>query len=378
MATGKYGFSEESAIVKVTSDGVDLNSIWKEVNDALSIYNEERSKLVSLLSYPTTRVADAVPQAQGELEPEEASEFGEPKSARVDVEGLKVGYKFRDYDLATRATWKYLRDADARQVEGLFAQIIDGFNRKTQKTILGRLFDPVQQENEFQNPVYGLYNGDGMIPPSYMGHTFDGTANHYVASGASVIDASDVEDAARLVTAKGYGRTPGSKLLLLVNPQEAERVRSWRAGEESRPMEGMETAGPIAKWDFIPSEAAPAYLLPDNIVGAVAPGQFNGLPVLGSYGELFVIQSEFVPAGFFAVVATGGPNSDLNPVAFRQHPSAAYQGLRLIPGPVPAYPLQESIFSQGFGVGVRHRGAAVCVQVTPGSTYTAPSILKWR
>ncbi|MFF8323304.1 hypothetical protein ACH49M_03270 [Rhodococcus qingshengii] len=373
------GFSEESAIVKVSADGVDLNSIWAEQQLALSIYNEERDAIRQLLSYPTTSAADAVPQSTSDLEFEEASEFGVPQSARIPNEALKVGYTIRDFDMATRSTWKYLRDADSRQIEALFASIIEADNRKVNTSILGRLFDPAQRENDFQNPVYGLYTGtDGITPPPYLGKTFPENTNHYIASGAPVIDSSDVEDAARMVTSKGYGRKTGSKVLLLVNPQEAEDVRSWRAGEESRAKYGAELAGPIAKWDFIPSLGAPAYLQPDNVVGAVAPAEFNRLPVLGSYGELLVIQSEFIPAGYFTVVATGGPSSDLNPVAFRQHTNTAYHGLRLFPGTVPAYPLQESFFARQFGVGVRHRGAAVCAQITTGTTYSAPSLLKWR
>ncbi|MFJ7624000.1 hypothetical protein ACIQYZ_34990 [Rhodococcus erythropolis] len=372
------GFSEESAIVKVSADGVDLNDIWAEQQSVLSIYNEERSAITQLLSYPTTRPADAVPQSTSDLEFEEASEFGVPQSARIPNEGLKVGYTIRDFDMATRSTWKFLRDADSRQIEALFASIIEADNRKVSTSILGRLFDPAQRENEFQNPVYGLYTGtDGITPPSYLGKTFPANTNHYIASGAPVIDSSDVEDAARMVTSKGYGRKTGSRVLLLVNPQEAEDVRSWRAGEPSRAEYAGEPA-PVAKWDFIPSLGAPAYLQPDNVVGAVAPAEFNQLPVLGSYGELLVIQSEFIPAGYFTVVATGGPSSDLNPVAFRQHTNTAYHGLRLFPGTVPAYPLQESFFSRQFGVGVRHRGAAVCVQITTGTTYSAPPLLKWR
>lgn len=373
------GYSEESAIVKVSADGVDLNSIWAEQQLALSIYNEERDAIRQLLSYPTTRAGDAVPQSTSDLEFEEASEFGVPKSAQIPNEGRKVGYTRVDFDIASRSTWKFLRDADARQIEMLFASIIEADNKKVNTSILARLFDPAQRENDEYIPVYGLYTGnDEITPPPYLGKTFAANTSHYIASGAPVIDSSDVEDAARMVMEKGYGRKAGSKLLLLVNPQEAEEVQSWRAGEETRAKYGSEPFAPVAKRDFIPSASAPAYLQPDNLIGEAAPGEFNGLPVLGSYGELLVIQSEFIPAGYFTVVATGGPSSDLNPVAFRQHTNTAYHGLRLIPGRVPAYPLQDSFFARCFGVGVRHRGAAVCVQITTGTTYSAPPLLKWR
>ena len=61
---------------------------------------------------------------------------------------------------------------------------------------------------------------------------------------------------------------------------------------------------------------------------------------------------------------SGGPGSPNNPVAVRQHPNPAYQGLRVIPGHWANYPLIESFFARSVGVGVRHRGAAAVVQVT--------------
>jgi len=57
------GYMDESAIVKVTADGVDLGTIWTEVQTTLGIYNEERSAVAALVSYPTTLPADAVPQS---------------------------------------------------------------------------------------------------------------------------------------------------------------------------------------------------------------------------------------------------------------------------------------------------------------------------
>ncbi|WP_068433325.1 hypothetical protein [Piscicoccus intestinalis] len=73
-------------------------------------------------------------------------------------------------------------------------------------------------------------------------------------------------------------------------------------------------------------------------------------------------------------MATSGANSDRNPLAFRQHVRREYQGLRQIPGPNGQYPLAESYYSRGFGVGVRHRGAAAVMQVTASTTYTPPSL----
>ena len=277
------GYMDESAIVKVTADGVDLNSIWIEVQAALKVYNEERAAVAALVSYPTTLPADAVPQSLSSINFEEASEYGVPQGARLPNEALKVGYTLRDFDLASRATWKFLRDSDSRQVEALFASVIEADNRKVNTSILGRLFDPTQKSNEYENPVYGLYTGtDGITPPPYLGREFLSTTSHYIASGGTVIDSSDVEDAARLVTTKGYGRQAGSKLLLLVNPAEAEEVQTWRAGKPNGADPNAANAI-VAKHDYVPSAGAPAYLEPYGvIVGQPVAADYNKLPVLGS------------------------------------------------------------------------------------------------
>src|SRR5262245_13622103 len=101
---------------------------------------------------------------------------------------------------------------------------------------------------------------------------------------------------------------------------------------------------------------------------------YNGLQVWGSYASALLIQSPFVPKGYVAVVASGGPDSDNNPVGMRQHSNPSYQGLRHIPGHWAGYPLQDSFFARGFGVGVRHRGAAVVTQIKVAGGYVSPVI----
>jgi hypothetical protein len=52
----------------------------------------------------------------------------------------------------------------------------------------------------------------------------------------------------------------------------------------------------------------------------------------------------------------------------------SYRGLLSIPGKTPGYPLQDSFWSRTIGVGVRHRGAAVCTQIKGDGDYVAPRI----
>lgn len=367
-AEGGYN-TEGDILVNTTADGVDLNVIWAEVAEVVKAWNAERSALTSLLAFNTTNTADAIPQSRSVDSFEEASEFGEPESMRPPGDYHLMGYTFKDYDKASRWTWKYLRDSTAEQVRAVANYALEADNKLTTGSILQRLFDPAQGANEWAHPVYGLYNGDAMVPPAYLGKDFAAAHQHYLVSESDTIDSGDLESAVRKVTEHGYGMEANSRLLALMNPAQAEVVSTFKAGE-------LNATGVIAKHDYIPSAGAPAYLQPQNIVGQVAPESFNGLKVQGSYGPVWVIQSDFIPVGYFAVVATYGANSPDNAIGFREHPLRQYQGLRTIPGVQPGYPLQDAYFQRSFGVGVRRRGQACVTQIKAAGNYVAPVIPK--
>lgn len=364
---GKGISASGDVLVNVTADGVDLQVVWAEIRDALAIYNAERSTLARLLSYPTTLAADAVAQVSSTNESfDKASEFGIPTALREPADYLKMGFEFHDFDKATRFTWKFLREATAEQVSAQITRIFEADNRLVNGTILNRLFSPVARHNEWGHTCFGLWNGtDGYAPPPYLGRKFDTNVTHYLTTQSATLDSADIEDAIRLLKIKGYGLQVGQQLLILANQDDAEHMTAWRAGVEY-------ATGKTPKFDFIPSAAMPAYLSNETVHGAIPPADYNGLRVWGSYADAWLALSNYIPAGYVVVVCTGGLDSDINPVGVRQHVNASYHGLRHIPGHWQNYPLIESFFARGFGVGVRNRGAAVVVQVTESATYTAP------
>ena len=300
---------------------------------------------------------------------EEATEFGEPRAIREAPTVLKLGYTFRDFDKATRFTWKALRAMTSEQVASSVSRILEMDNRLVKGAVLRRLFGPTTVLNDWNIECYGLWSGDSMVPPPYLGKTFDSSHSHYLTSQSTVIDSQDIEAMLHHVREHGYGDGPGTQMLIFAHPDDvdAAALTSWRAGVEYR------TGGPLPKYDFIPSALMPAWISDEQIHGPIPNADYNGLQVHGSYAGALLIQSNIVPKGYVAVVASGGLDSTCNPVGFRQHSNTSYQGLRQIPGRGP-YPLQDSFFARGFGVGVRHRGAAVVGQITTGSTYASPTI----
>jgi hypothetical protein len=224
--------------------------------------------------------------------------------------------------------------------------------------------------------VYPLYNGDAMIPPPYKQTIHTAPHSHYLVSntandgslGYTLIDSQDVEDMYAQLAHHGYNRENGSTIILLVNTRESKEIRKWRANVANN-------HGAIATFDFIPASNQPTIIIPNEqgLLGVRPPETWNGLPVIGSYGNILIIEEDYIPAGYSLMFASGGSADAQNLVGFREHANPAYRGLRLLPGNQQRYPLIDSYYSRGFGTGVRQRGAGVVMQFGPGTTYAIPA-----
>ena len=225
--------TEGDALVQVLADGTDLNAMWAELRNVLSAWNKERSAIAQLLAYGTTNTADAVPQSILDESFEEASEFGVPTSLRVPSEYLLLGYTLNDYDRATRFSWKALRSMTAEQVRASVDGILAADNKLVNGLIMRRLFDNTHGENEWGHTTYGLWSGDGVVPPDWAGKTFTGDHTHYLASGSTDLDSSDLEAAFDHIVQHGYAENLPSQLLVFMHPDEAKVVSTFRAGVEN-------------------------------------------------------------------------------------------------------------------------------------------------
>jgi len=363
------GYSTEADVVTQTADGRDLNAMWDEFQATLEVWNQARSALVALFTFPVASLIEDVPQV-GESTFEEASEFGVPKSVRPELAFFSLGYDFKDYDLATRYTWKFLRDADARQVEAIHQQALNADNRLVFRKIMEALFDSANRTAEIRKQnvtVYALYNADGTVPPAYKGATFTGAHTHYMSSGAVLIDSDDVEDMYDNIAEHGYGIENGTQFVAMMPKALIREVRKWRFGVENN-------NGAIANYDFIPAANQPALIVPNEagLLGAQPPSSWNGLPVIGSYAGILIVEESYIPDNYILMLATGGAGDLQNPVGFREHANTAYRGLRLLPGNQQRYPLVDGFYARGFGTGIRQRAGAAIMQVTAGA-YATPT-----
>jgi hypothetical protein len=366
------GIQDSGTVARVTetADGVSIATLWQEFTDVTRVWNEHRLALSDLTSYRTTVLADAVPQRMTSDEFEIADEYSIPKAMSQDG-FLLLGYGYDDHDLRTAFTWKFLRDSTAEQVRQFLNRAFDADASLQARQVFGRMLDPTEGMNSEGHRIYGLFNGtDGVTPPPYFGKSFSANHSHYLVSQADVVDSLDIEEQISMVREHGYGTQPGSQLITFVHPLESEAIQGFRAGVESRP--GL--APPKAKYDFLPSASAPPRVQMGTIVGQVAPTNFGGLPIAGSYGPTWICETPYMPAGYVVTLASGGSNSPSNPIALREHPKPDYQGLRLLPGNWVGYPLQDAFFTRGLGSGTRHRGAACVTQIKASGTYDIPSL----
>lgn len=364
------GYGTEGDIVWTTDDGVDLNALWSEAQQALAVWNQGRGKLVDILTYQVTNEIESVPQV-GEATFELASEFGEPEGERLKIGYFQLGFDFADYDRATRFTWKALRDMDARQVRAVHNALLQADERLVFKQVMAAIYDNRNRETDIRNKaykVYPLYNADGTVPPKFRGNTFTSTHSHYMVSGNAIIDSEDLEDAYENIAEHGYTIEAGTQIVCLMNRKQLKEVRHFRMGVENN-------NGKIANYDFIPSRNQPSQFLdsPAGLLGSLPPDTWNGLHVYGSYGDILLIEEPFTPDGYFMMFGTGGAGNLQNLVGLREHKNPIYRGLRILPGNDQRYPLIESYYTRAFGTGIRQRAGAVVMQIKAAGAYEIPT-----
>lgn len=360
------GYNEVEDIITETRDGFPLSGMWQEFQRVIRMWNAQRDSLTNLLTFNVTTPIEGV-RYPVEQDFQEATEFGEPTGIRLGPP-LRHGYPFKWYDLAIRYTWQFLADATSAQLVALNNTALEADNRLVFTRVLQRLFSPTTVTADIDGDnvnVYGFYNGDSQIPPKWKTNTFTSPHNHYVTTNDSAMDSADIDDLIGLVTEHGYSQLRGYRIVLLVNEAEADVIRTF----------STQNVTPD-KFTFIPSNAPlGGIMMPQNggILGAPQMTQFPGLVTIGSYGPALIVQEEYIPSGYVVCFATGGEDNIGNPVGIRQHESAQLQGLRLVKGRTPDYPLIDSYYVHGLGCGCRHRGAGAILQVVNSASYTPPS-----
>lgn len=362
----EQGTNERADLLVESADGVDLNSIWNEIQQTLSMWNSQRDTLLSHLTFSVTSEIDTV-AVPSEVDFEEASEYGQPVGIR-GFASFNRGYDFKFYDIAIRYTWLYLANASANQIRNQANMALEADNRLIFNRVMKTLFNPANRagiaDQNIPVTVYKFYNGDGEVPPKYKTNTFLGTHTHYSTTqnlaGAATLTSVTLDKLEDDFIQHGYTPANGTKLVLLVNRQEGSIMRQWKVATG-------------AKYDFIPSSnyGGGVVMAPNSGIIARPEGELPGQ--FGTYGPFHLVEEDYVVPGYIVLLGSGGPDSLNNPIGIREHKNAALRGLTLISPARSDYPLTDSFYRRGFGTGVRQRGAGFIVQITNSTTYTVPA-----
>lgn len=370
--TQPQGFHAESDVIRTTTDGISTTELFAEFTRVLAALRNQRQPLVDLLTYTVTNPYERIPQAGSSANFEKASEYGVPVAVRTGVTYYSLGFAFDWYDTGARYTWKYLAEASAEQVRSVFDTVLEGDQRLVFLEVMRTLYRNTNRLaviNDEQFNVYTFYNADGTVPPTVGTNTFSGSHNHFVTSGAATITSGDLDEAQDDLASHGYSVANGNVILHLVNKQESATIRTFKSIYN----------GGSARWDFIPAQGTPNFLLPvqlqTNQNGVPQPpNTYRGFKVLGQYGDGLILENDYFPAGYVVTTATGGAENLTNPIGIREHARPELRGLRIVKGRSDDYPLQDSYWQRGFGTGVRQRGATYVMQITANASYAVPSV----
>lgn len=358
------GYNERGDVITETTDGFPLNRMWDEFQRTIRMWNSQRDALTNLLTFNVTTMIEGV-RYPIEQDFEEASEYGEPKGIRLGP-SFRMGYGFKWWDLAIRYTWMFLAEATQSQLQALNNTALEADNRLLFTRVMRQVFNSTTLTADIDGEsvnVYPFYNGDTMVPPKWKNTTHTTGHNHYLESGGTIVDSSDIDDIQNHLTHHGYMSIRGYRLVLMVNAQEGATIRSFSRADGD-------------KYDFIPSSnvGGGLYIPPNSgIIGAPPIANLPGLMSIGTYGQFTIVEEDYIPAGYVFGFATGGELNIGNPVGIRQHENSSLQGLRLVKGRDNDYPLIDSFYLHGMGTGVRHRGAGVVMEIGNGGTYSIPS-----
>jgi hypothetical protein len=360
------GYNALADVFGTTADGRSFADLYAELQAASELANEQTQTFISMFAQRTTDPVVSVLQdlSSGSDIWEAASEYGVPTSSRELFSTINCGATFKWYDARWAATWQYLADASAAEIQAsanaIFAANQDHVFNEVMATIFANANRSVT--NKKTGAVYDVFafaNGDGWVPPNYNGNTFSGSHTHFRTSGAASITSGDLDEIIADLKSHGYGPENGTQIVIWLNVTEMDVVKTFRV------------AGG-AKADFIPSQGQSFFAANGDLVGSQPAANYAGFPVKGSYDDALLIESSRIPAGYVVALASGGSLAPTNPILFRQHPK--FEGLTLIPGRNGDYPLQDSYWVHGFGTGVRHRLAGMVMQITASGSYTAPSL----
>ncbi len=284
-----------------TADGVDVNRLFAEIQQAVARAQRAAAAVAGppdLPHHPAQR--DRPP---GRATPTPSRWRRPPSTASRRVSGSPatsstMGARAKWYDIGARFTYRGLADMPASQVQAVTNAALEADGKKVYELVMSQLFRPTNTqftESGVAMTEFTFWNGDGAVPPTYNGQSFDGTHTHFRTSGAATVQS---------------GR-PGRDHHRLQVPRLQRRDRH-ADGPARQPRRGRRSSTASAS-RTAPRRTSSRLRVPGSsrrttCSASSPPRPGAGSPVKGAYGELLVIEDSRVPAGYMVGLASGGEN----------------------------------------------------------------------
>lgn len=344
MTTGSYGLEDLLSYAGASAASYGLNTISKVLQADLAAWNAAVEDQISELAVPTT-AQQGVYGIRGKLDMIEVDEFGAAPSSKLNV-GETVGFPLQMFSTSLGWTSKYMEIATPAELANQYLMVRRGHQAAIIAAIKKALYKRVnftfvdRLTNGVSLSVKRLCNADSATYPSAPdGTAVDGSTHDHYNFRAAGLASSDIKALVTDVTEHGY--TKNVKLVIAL----ADKA-------------GFITA---ASTDFVAAQSPFLFESSADAIGRTPLNSDLNNQCIGIYDRTVEVWIKpWAVANYYLCYAAGEAEK---PLAFRQRPQAALQGLRFS-AEYGDYPLICKTADAEFGFGVYNRLSAAVMNIS--------------
>lgn len=354
-----YGiWLERDLDLEARAADVDREALLDAQNVTLGQHNTTIARVSGIFGDFTTFNQASVKTAGTSARHQPLDEFGRPKAIKGRA-FYYVGFPLWKAGSAQGYTfWTENQMTVADFADG-FSLVLDADVTWVRDVLFGPIFyngagftyaDPQQNENV---TVFGLANGDSTIYPKVTGAATD---DHYSAQANALGAGAD---------------NPMTTIYneIVEHPSNTGRVVAFINTAQRAAMEALAGFAPVNRMivEQVPV-AGSATTQPLFAPGLNLP-LTSTMEYIGIHESTYVVVWQFMPANYMVTVAV---DATPKPLAIRQYPQAALQGLINQGEPMSRFPFRQDNWVRAMGTGGKNRTAAHVHRFGNG-TYAAPT-----
>jgi len=344
---GTYSIEDLQSVKNASVLDFGMDKIYRALQQDLDFYNKQVNEQMGLFCEITTDSARKYGVSRTHRMTE-LDELGKTQTKKA-VGSSDVFFPLRKYGASVGWSHDYMGLASPAELTQEFLAVQAGNSYEMTQQIKKAIFtkengSSIDPKTQTTLSIKRFVNADSAAIPDFEGVSFSASEHtHY--SGSATLSSTAVQNTVDNITE--HGHTQG--LMIMISKSDAS---------DFSVLTGFQ---PLASNLMIYNATDVTKEMIDNTdLNNRFIGYFNSIPVW---------IKQYVPANYLLAIALDGEK----PLAFRQFPSPAMQGLRMVSNN-PAYPLITSQFENWFGIGVNERTKGACLYFA-NATYTSPTIV---